>query len=255
MTAESEFEIKSGTDSNGEEPGPSRKAKLTKTKGADVYRTKFSSAWIQQMYPFIHEVSGNEHSFHCTFCNRDVSCGHMGRHDVEWHVSKGMHQANVKAAKLQSTLSFQPVSSALTKKVIHAEVKVATLLVQCNIPLALADELTPLFRDVFSNSQIAKNYTSKCTKTACIVNGAIAPFFQQRLVELMRNEPFAVAIDGSSDTGIEKMNTLTVRVFDVTRQVVSTQFLDMCMSSSTAEGIFKMEDVLSKHGIMEKLLV
>ena len=69
----------------------------------------------------------------------------------------------------------------------------------------------------------------------------------------MRNEPFAVAIDGSSDTGIEKMNTLTVRVFDVTRQVVSTQFLDMCMSSSTAEGIFKMEDVLSKHGIMEKL--
>ena len=72
----------------------------------------------------------------------------------------------------------------------------------------------------------------------------------------MRNEPFAVAIDGSSDTGIEKMNTLTVRVFDVTRQVVSTQFLDMCMSSSsTAEGIFKMEDVLSKHGLMEKLLV
>ena len=222
MMAESEFEIKSGT----EEPGPSKKAKLTKMKGADVYRTKFSSAWIQQMYPFIHEVSGNEHSFHCTFCNRDVSCGHMGRHDVEWHVSKGMHQANVKAAKLQSTLSFQPVSSALTK-VIRAEVKAATLLVQRNIPLALADELTPLFRDVFSDSQIAKNYTSKCTKTACIVNGAIAPFFQQRLVELMRNEPFAVAIDGSSDTGIEKMNTLTVRVFDVTRQVVSTQFLDM----------------------------
>ena len=73
----------------------------------------------------------------------------------------------------------------------------------------------------------------------------------------MRNEPFAVAIDGSSDTGIEKMNTLTVRVFDVTRQVVSTQFLDMCMSSSsTAEGIFtKMEDVLSKHDISWKYCV
>ena len=73
---------------------------------------------------------------------------------------------------------------------MRAEVKVATLLVQHNILLALADELIPLFRDVFPDSQIAKNYSSKCTKTACIINGAIAPYFQQRLVECMRNEPF-----------------------------------------------------------------
>ena len=39
-------------------------------------------------------------------------------------------------------------------------------------------------------SQIAKNYSSKCKKTACIINGAIPPYFQQRLVECMRNEPF-----------------------------------------------------------------
>ena len=137
----------------------------------------------------------------------------------------------MKAAKSQSTLSFQPVSSALTEKVMRAEVKVATLLVQHNILLALADELTPLFRDVFPDSQIAKNYSSKCTKTACIINGAIAYFLQQRLVECMRNEPFAVAIDGSSDTGIEKMNPLTVRIFDDTRCIFLTtlvaSFLDV----------------------------
>ena len=78
-----------------------------------------------------------------------------------------------------------------------------------------------MFRDVFSDSQIAENYSSECTKTACIINGTIAPFFQQRLVELMRNEPFAIAIDGPSDTGIEKMNPLTVRVFGVTRSFLS----------------------------------
>ena len=105
---------------NGEEPGPSKKAKLTKMKCAAVYRTKFNPAWMQ-MYPYIREVSGNAYSFHCTFCNRDVGCGHMGRHDVERHISKAMHQASVKAAKSQSTLSFQPVSSALTEKVMRAE--------------------------------------------------------------------------------------------------------------------------------------
>ena len=66
----------------------------------------------------------------------------------------------------------------------------------------------------------------------------------------MKNEPFALAIDRSSDTGVEKMNPLTIRIFD-NRGVVSTQFLDICMSSSsTAEGIFTtMQDALSKHGI------
>ena len=34
------------------------------------------------------------------------------------------------------------------------------MLVQHNIPLAHADELTPLFRDVFSDSEIAENLSS-----------------------------------------------------------------------------------------------
>ena len=69
---------------------------------------------------------------------------------------------------------------------MRAEVKVVSGLVQHNIPIALADELTPLFRDVFSGSEIsAKNFSSRRTKTVCIINGAIAPFYQKRLVEHM----------------------------------------------------------------------
>ena len=59
-----------------------------------------------------------------------------------------------------------------------------------------------------------------------------------------------MSIDGSTDTGVEKMNPLTARVFDTDHGVVTTQFLDMCMSSSTAAGIIsKMQKALSKHGI------
>ena len=135
---------------------------------------------------------------------------------------------------------------------MHAEVKVATMLVQHNIPLAVADELTPLFRDIFSDSEIAKSFSSRRMKTACIINGAIAPMYQQLLVESMRNGPFSIAVDGSNDSGIEKMNPLTVKIFDTNRGVVSTQFLDMCMSSeSTAAGIFaKMQGVFETHNIL-----
>ena len=91
-----------------------------------------------------------------------------------------------------------------------AEVKVATMLVHHNIPLALGDELTPLFQDIFSDSKIAKNYSSRRTKTACIINGAVAPFFRQNLVEHRKKNPFSITIYGSSDNDIEKMNPLTV---------------------------------------------
>jgi hypothetical protein len=125
------------------------------------------------------------------------------------------------------------------------------MLVQKNLPLAVADELTPLFRDIFPDSEIAKGYASRQTKTACIINGAVAPFFLQKLIESMKQGPYALSIDGSSDSGVEKMNPLTVRFFDNINGMVTTQFLDMCMaSSSTADGIFsKMQEALSKYDI------
>ena len=127
----------------------------------------------------------------------------------------------------------------------------AYMLVQHNIPLALADELTPLFRDAFPDSEIAKNFSSRRMKSACVINGAIAPSYQQALVEAMRNGPYSVAIDGSSDSGVEKMNPLTVRIINADSGMVHTQFLDMCLSSlSTAEGIFsKMQAALDKYEI------
>ena len=64
----------------------------------------------------------------------------------------------------------------------------------------------------------------------------------------MREEPFSIAIDGSSDSSLEKMNHLTVRIL-TDSGIVHTELLDMCMSSdSTAEEIFsKMQDAFNKH--------
>ena len=124
------------------------------------------------------------------------------------------------------------------------------MLVYHNIPLALADELTLLFQDIFSDSKIAMNYSSR-RKTACIINGTVAPFFRQNLVEHVKKNPFSIAIDGSSDNDIEKMNPLTIKIFKVACGNVRTQFLDMWMSSSsTAQGIFsKMDDTFTAHDI------
>ena len=54
---------------------------------------------------------------------------------------------------------------------------------------------------------------------------------------------FSVCTDGSNDQGICKMNPITIRLFDINQHKVVTQFLDMCLStSSTANGIFTSID-------------
>eukprot|EP00731_Ephydatia_muelleri_P025315 Em0017g398a len=204
------------SDADDENPGPStsKKQKMSaKSVGATKYRTKFQKEWLK-VYPFVQEVKDNPHKFLCNICMRQVACDHQGKHDIERHMEKAMHQANVKQMKGQTTLGFQVESSPINEQVIRAEVKVAHMLAQHNVPLSLADELTPLFHDIFPDSDIAKNFSSRRTKTACILNGAIAPVLQQNLVNTMKTCPFTLAIDGSTDTGVEKMNPLTVRIFN-----------------------------------------
>ena len=112
--------------SNHDDPDQPRPSKITKRKGAATYKTKFK-AWLK-MWPFGREVCDDAHSFHCTICRQDVSCSHMGKRDVERHIGLAIHQANVKSAKSQPMLSFQPVSSTLLEKVryIYSIVYIST---------------------------------------------------------------------------------------------------------------------------------
>ena len=104
-------------DSNSKHDDQPRPSKITKRKGAATYKTKFNKTW-SKTWPFICEVREDAHSFHCTICRRNVSCSHMGKRDVERHIGLAIHQANVKSAKSQPMLSFQPASSTLLEKVM-----------------------------------------------------------------------------------------------------------------------------------------
>lgn len=101
---------------------------------------------------------------------------------------------------------------------------------QHNIPIAVTDHLSPLLKDIFPDSEIAKGYASASTKTTCMINGSLAPHFKSALVTAMRTQAFSIAVDGSNDSGLEKMNPMTVRLYDVNHGKVVTQFLDMCLT-------------------------
>jgi hypothetical protein len=138
------------------------------------------------------------------------------------------------------------------------------------LPISVADHLSPLFRDIFPDSEIAQAYASAGTKTSCILNGSLAPYFKSALIDIMKNSAFSITVDGSNDNGLEKMNPLAVRFFDERCGLVSTQLLDMCLTSGiiyqvmlndsntlytgvnagAAETIFnKIDNVLTTNGI------
>ena len=179
-------------------PGPSKRAK----NGAGTYQTRFNADWTRT-WPFIQEV--RKVHIHVSFCalsvvdkstvaiwvnvmSKDISRNRCTYQMLRlWSHSRHSH-FNLYQVQSLAWYLIRPTFVELCFfafylcydnifKVMRAEVKVATMLVQNNVPLALADELTPLFRDIFSDSEIAKRYASRQTKTACIINGAVAPYF------------------------------------------------------------------------------
>ena len=109
--------------------------------------------------------------------------------------------------------------------------KVANALVQHNVPLAFTDHLSPLMRSIFPDSEIAKAFSSASTKTTCMINGALAPHFKSILVNTMKEGAYSIAVDGSNNTGLEKMNPMTVRVYESSTGRIVTRFLDMCTTT------------------------
>lgn len=68
-----------------------------------------------------------------------------------------------------------------------------------------------MIRNVFPDSNIALKYKSEAT---CMLNLAVAPTLIESLLENMKVHTFSLSIDGPNDTDLEKMNPLTVWIFD-----------------------------------------
>ncbi|CAB4025763.1 methyltransferase 15 [Paramuricea clavata] len=254
-STESETEAESETNDENEVqtslPTTSRSS-CRKFTGAARYKSTFQNEWTVKYKTFLCQVHGNIHAFYCNVCKKEVSVKHQGERDVIRHKDGEDHKRWERSLRNQPILNLATSSTnTLLFNTSKAEVLAAKFIVEHNLPISVSDHLGPLFRQMFPDSTIAKNYASAHTKTNCRINDAIAPPMQQELVSQMKNGPFSLAIDGSSDNDLEKMNPLTVCIFDINTHKVEGRFLDMCSATaSTAQAIYdKMNEVLNKHDI------
>ena len=52
--------------------------------------------------------------------------------------------------------------------------------------MTVADHFGSFFKDVFPDSEIAKNYACGSTKSTCIINGSLAPYLRSSLVVALK---------------------------------------------------------------------
>lgn len=175
----------------------------------------------------------HDYRFRCNLCDKKIRCDHMGRLDIIRHSTTKGHRDVAHQMKSQTSLVTFTTSTdtAGSKKTIEAELIMAVLTASSSIPLAFHDKLSPAIRSCFSDSAIGKNYHSASTKATCLLNLAVAPFLIDNLLDVMKSHPFSLSTDGSNDTGIEKMNPISIRVFDEELSKVVTKFLHMCPST------------------------
>ena len=123
-------------------------------------------------------------------------------------------------------------ANSLKEKTIQAEVLHTNFMVHHNLSFLTAEHLSSLYSKMFPDSKIARNFKCSRTKTTAISNEAMRPSLKYTLVEYMKEQPFPLFNNGTSDCGIKKMSALCAYIFDVNNSKrVELNFYDMFATS------------------------
>ena len=134
-----------------------------KLKSTSSYDCAFKEEWVN--FYSVGPANGNKGAFYCIPCKKRVSCSHQGLGGVKQHCAVKTHQKIVAAVAQSRSITFtKPVHD---DKQISEEVLNTDFIVQHKTFFLTADHLTPLYCVIFLDSNIAKNFRCRCTKTIC----------------------------------------------------------------------------------------
>lgn len=91
----------------------------------------------------------------------------------------------------------------------------------------MIDHLTPVLKSVFPDSQICRDIELHRTKCTSIIINIIAPVEVFNLVDIIKNNPFSVLVDESTDVSCHKFLCLLVRFVHPINGIVHTKLLEL----------------------------
>lgn len=199
----------------------------------------------------VSKAKVNECKFYCIPCKKNVSCSHQGFSNVQRHIKSTTHVNMTKATFDNQKVSdmFAPSTrlADLRDAVTRTEVLHENFTAHHNLSFFSSDHMTKLYKKMFPDTRMAKYFAYSRMKTACILNDAMMPSLKAYETAYMKIDKFAIVNNGSSDTGLEKMNAVCTHILDVERSnKVEAKFFNMSSTSgkpcSTAGSLFNAID-------------
>lgn len=92
--------------------------------------------------------------------------------------------------------------TTLSTEVKKAEIKIFAVLLEHNIPFRVMDHLSTVLKDSFHDSEIAKQFSCKRTKSTAIAYNVLGVNFQNKLLDDLKSglSNFSIIIDETRST-------------------------------------------------------
>lgn len=175
--------------------------------------------------------------YYCKVCNKD---GKAGKSELEKHASGKKHISNMGARKKTVSVLSMPGFSGKSKQekqVKEGEIRLAAYISEHNVPFMSMDHLVPLIKAVCPDSEIAKKLKCGRTKCAAVIKNVLGAQKRDDIYEILRNSPFSLIVDESTDRGCTKHLALVARV--ATHETVKDVFLSLIpVESATAADLY-----------------
>uniref|UniRef100_A0A1X7UP94 Uncharacterized protein n=1 Tax=Amphimedon queenslandica TaxID=400682 RepID=A0A1X7UP94_AMPQE len=111
---------------------------------------------------------------YCKLCEKEIVAG---LYEQQKHQNSKKHKERESAVTITTAITAMMVCDDISQKTKSAEIKMATFLVQHHLRFQAMDHLSDLVTDIFSDSEIAKRFQSKHTKSSDIVKCVLAGHF------------------------------------------------------------------------------
>jgi hypothetical protein len=215
------------------------------------YERKYKTEWSHK-FSFIEEK--HQHIF-CVICNKQLvgSEYHIKRHEKStYHVKR--FKAKKMSLKLDKSFKVDTVRK-FDKDLKSAELKLTAFLAEHNLPFLLMDHLPLLSASAFPDSHIAKKLKIKRKKSTQLTIGVLGPAAKLEVVKFIRENPFSLIVDESTDISLKKCFAILVRYFKGNK--VHDSLLDFIeVEAATAEGLYQcIKKVLDENNIPYNKLV
>ncbi|KAL4708244.1 hypothetical protein ACJJTC_013813 [Scirpophaga incertulas] len=146
---------------------------------------------------------------------------------IKEHNATEKHRKNMIGFSGSSQIEKYFKKTSLESEVKKAEMKIAACLIEHNVPYRIMDHLSEIINQSFHDSEIAKKFSCKRTKSAAVAYNAIGEQFEKKMLEDLHSSSkfFSIIIDESTDISTTKVLAIAIKYYSDASSCVKTVIL------------------------------